>query len=260
MARKIVITSGKGGVGKTTLTANLGCALAKSGAKVCLIDADIGLNNLDVSLCMENNIVYDIGDVIAGRCRLKQALVRDIFYNNLELLPSSKFLANNILTNKIFAEIVAELQQYYDFILIDCPAGIDDGFARAVTVADEAIVVTTPHISALRDADKVIGMLGTYQLNNVGLAVNRVRKDLILKGKMITPKECSQLLRIALVGVLPEDDIIVASQHICTNEGSKISEAYKYLGEYIQGKSKKIYNIQAKNSGIYSILGLFNRR
>ncbi len=257
MAKKIVITSGKGGVGKTTVTANLGCALAKSGAKVCVVDADVGLNNLDVCLCLEGDIVYDIGDVLAGRCRLKQAVVVDKIYSNLCLLASSKYMAKGALTNRAFAELIAELQGGFDYILIDSPAGIDEGFERAVAVADEAIVVTTPHISALRDADKVVGLLSTYQLEKASLVVNRARGDLIIKGKMISPKECSQLLGLPLLGVLPEDDIIVLSNHASYNEGSKLAEAYVYLAEYLQGKSKRIFNAEA---GYKGILGLFRRK
>ncbi|MFI3228979.1 MAG: septum site-determining protein MinD [Bacillota bacterium] len=257
MARKIVITSGKGGVGKTTVAAHLGGALAKSGARVCMVDADVGLNNLDVALNMEGDIVYDIGDIIAGRCSINKALICDKVYNNLYLLPTARYLPIDVLTNEIFSDIITELQPSYDFILIDCPAGIDEGFQRAVVPASEAIVVTTPHISALRDADKVIGMLGSYHIATVGLAVNRVRGDMVVRGKMMSPYECSQLLRVQIRGVLPEDDIIVESNHISANIKSKTAEAYTYFAENIRGMSQKIYNPEAQYSGIF---GRFKRR
>lgn len=162
MGRKIVVTSGKGGVGKTTLTASLGVAIAEVGKKVVLVDADIGLNNLDVVLAVENKVIYDILDVITGKCRLRQALIQDVEIPNLYILPSSKLMDSPLLTAQSFRNVVQALAMNFDFVIIDCPAGIDNGFHRAVSAANEAIVVTTPAISAVRDADK--GVFVTRQL------------------------------------------------------------------------------------------------
>ena len=186
MGRKIVVTSGKGGVGKTTLTASLGIAIAETGKKVVLVDADIGLNNLDVVLAVENKVVYDVLDVISGKCRLKQALIQDVDNPTLYVLPSAKIQDSPLITACSFRNVVDALALNFDFVIIDCPAGIDNGFHRAVSAATEAIVVTTPHISAVRDADKVLSILSGYCLMSVGLVVNRVRGDMVSKGEMMS--------------------------------------------------------------------------
>lgn len=199
--RKIVVTSGKGGVGKTTVTALLGRKLSLMGYGVVLVDGDVGLNNLDVVLGVEHKVVYDISDVIDGRCRLGQALVLDN-ESGVRVLPSSSRKID--IAPQAFRGIIDEMRA--DFVLIDCPAGIDEGFHRAVSSADEAIIVTTPSASAIRDADKVRSLLSSYPLGDVGLVVNRVRYDMIKKGEMLTAKEIGGLLHLGVVGVVPEDD------------------------------------------------------
>lgn len=199
--RKIVVTSGKGGVGKTTVTALLGRKLSLMGYGVVLVDGDVGLNNLDVVLGVEHKVVYDISDVIDGRCRLGQALVLDN-ESGVRVLPSSSRKLD--IAPQTFRGIIDEMRA--DFVLIDCPAGIDEGFHRAVSSADEAIIVTTPSASAIRDADKVRSLLSSYPLGDVGLVVNRVRYDMIKKGEMLTAKEIGGLLHLGVVGVVPEDD------------------------------------------------------
>jgi septum site-determining protein MinD len=203
MSRIIVVTSGKGGVGKSTLVANLGSELAKTN-KVVLIDADLGLKNLDCILGLENRVIFDIEDVIENRADLMQALVNDKKRENLYILPACRNLDVTKVDLKYMERIVLELQKNFDYILIDCPAGIDDGFHRAVASADEAIVVTTPHISALRDADKVITLLKSYALQNVTVVVNKLRGELLLDGESLYPPEIGKILKTPLIWVLPE--------------------------------------------------------
>ncbi len=199
----IVITSGKGGVGKTTVTACLGRALARHGNRVALMDADFGLNNLDVVLGLENSVVYDVADVIENRCRVRQALIES--ERNLCLLPSAHGYLGEKVTAQNLKIILNSLAVTFDYTLIDCPAGIEAGFKRAVSAADRAIVVTTPHISAIRDANKVATLLSSYKFSPT-LIVNRVRGDLLAAGKIPSPSDISELLKIELVGVVKETD------------------------------------------------------
>ena len=199
----IVITSGKGGVGKTTVTACLGRALARQGNRVALMDADFGLNNLDVVLGLENSVVYDVADVIENRCRVRQALIES--ERNLCLLPSAHGYLGEKVTAQNLKIILNSLAVTFDYTLIDCPAGIEAGFKRAVSAADRAIVVTTPHISAIRDANKVATLLSSYKFSPT-LIVNRVRGDLLAAGKIPSPSDISELLKIELVGVVKETD------------------------------------------------------
>ncbi len=250
MAKKIVVTSGKGGVGKTTVTANLGKALANIGFRVALIDIDFGLNNLDVVMGLEGNVVYDIFDVLEGRCRVRQALVNDRNRNNLFILPSNSGRYNQNVNGQNVKIIVDSISSVFDYIILDCPAGIDCGFHRAVSCVDEAIVVATPNIPSLRDADKVISILKTYKLNSVGLVVNRARGDLILSDKMMMPYEIENMLKTGLIGVLPEEDLVFLS---CGNDLPKNSDSYKgykILAQNIVNGTKKIFDVTSKYSGI----------
>ena len=206
MARKIVVTSGKGGVGKTTIVSGLGITLANMGYKVLLVDMDFGLNNLDVIMGIENKIIYDIIDVIEGKCLPHQAVVQDFWESNLYIFPSAhsfcrvKFGVDELMT------IINEIEGQYDFVIIDCPAGIDGGFRRAVECGGEHIVVTTPHLSAIRDADKVVNMLISHMKTRPYLIINRARGDLILEGEMLPINTISEYLAAELIGVLSEDD------------------------------------------------------
>lgn len=195
MARKIVITSGKGGVGKTTVAACLAAYLARRGEKVALCDADFGLNNVDVMTGVESLVTYDLVDVIEGRCRAKQALVRHPDFSNLYILTSSHSAPERYISPQALKVVLDGLASQFDYIFIDCPAGIDDGFHRAAAVADEAIVVTTPHVSALRDADKAITLLKSYQLSSLSLVINKIRGDLLLTGECLSPQEIAELLK-----------------------------------------------------------------
>jgi len=250
MGRIIVITSGKGGVGKTTVTANIGLKLAAEGAGVVLVDADIGLNNLDVSLSLEHKVVFDLGDVAERRCKIHQALIKDERADTLYLLPSAKTDGEKI-TSRQFAAIINELSGIFNFVIIDCPAGIDEGFHRAVVAANEAIVVTTPHVSAVRDADKVLSLLTTYKLKRTLLAVNRIRGDMTADGRMMTAEDISALLRTPLCAALPEDDnITINGTPISSGSPSSASKAYTMFANFILGKSDEIYNPEKRKLGV----------
>ena len=229
MARKIVVTSGKGGVGKTTLCCNLGVQLARRGYRVIVCDLDFGLNNVDVVFGIENLALYDVVDAVEGRCRPRQALVRHPKYPTLSVLSSNRILERYV-SPQALRLILDALSPQYDFILIDSPAGIDEGFHRAVCCANEALVVTTPHISAMRDADRVAGMLKSYRLNKIGLVVNLVRKDMFRRGEILPPDEIAEVLRLPLFGVIPEEDKLFLENI------SERSRALKALAEgYAQG-------------------------
>ena len=262
MARRIVLTSGKGGVGKTTVCAGLGIALAKRGARVLLVDADVGLNNLDVALGMEGRGVDDMTDVSRGRCSLRQAILQDTEYSTLSLLASTRGADDSEFSSAAFRRMLAEAEGAFDFVLIDCPAGIDNGFHRAVCVADEAIVVTTPHVSAIRDADKVLSLLGTYDLHEVSVVVNRVRGDLVAGGSMMSAEDISRLLRHRALGFIPEDDCVtVYAQLGRLGKGNSRSDmAMAYIAENLISGSRKIYDCTGEYKGILGKIRTYLRR
>jgi septum site-determining protein MinD len=214
MAKAIVITSGKGGVGKTTATANLGTALALRGHRVVLIDADIGLRNLDVVMGLENRIVYHLVDVLQAKCSVHKALIKDRRVENLFLLPSSQTDDKNAITPDQMRFLVSELKQSYDYILIDCPAGIEQGFRNAIAAADEAIIVATPEVSSIRDADRVAGLLAVAEIP-ARLIVNRISPAMVKRGDMLSQSDVIDILALDLLGTIPLDDDIVSS----TNRG-----------------------------------------
>jgi len=239
MSEVIVITSGKGGVGKTTTSANIGSGLALAGNRVVLIDADIGLRNLDVVMGLENRIVYDIIDVIEGNCRLKQALIKDKRYPTLSLLPAAQTKDKDSVNPEQMKKLCESLREDFDFILIDCPAGIEQGFKNAVAGADRAIVVTTPEVSAVRDADRIIGLLEAAELTDVRLVLNRLRVDMVKRGDMMALEDVTDILAIDVIGVVPDDETIVVS----TNRGepavgdmnSKAGQAFRNIVQRIMG-------------------------
>jgi septum site-determining protein MinD len=259
----IVITSGKGGVGKTTTSANIGTALALQGKKVCLVDTDIGLRNLDVVMGLENRIIYDLVDVIEKRCKTHQALVKDKRFDGLlYLLPAAQTVDKTAVHPEQMKELMEELKQDYDYIIIDCPAGIEQGYKNAVAGADRAIVVTTPEVSAVRDADRIIGLLEKEKhMESPKLVVNRIRYNMMKSGDMLDIDEITQHLSIELIGIVADDEeVIKASNHgepIAMNPNSKASIAYRNIARRILGESIPLQPLEEANKGVISKLKKF---
>ncbi|MGE5583203.1 MAG: septum site-determining protein MinD [Bacillota bacterium] len=236
----IVITSGKGGVGKTTTCANIGTGLASRGRKTVLIDADIGLRNLDVVMGLENRIVFDLVNVVDKVCKIRQALIKDKRFENLYLLPAAQTKEKDAVKPEQMKELCAELREEYDYILIDSPAGIEQGFKNAVAGADEAIVVTTPDVSAVRDADRIIGLLQAREMAEPRLVVNRVRPEMVRKGDMMDISDVNDILAIDLLGIVPDDESIIISTNrgepAVMDPGSKAGEAFRNIVARIEGE------------------------
>lgn len=240
MGEVIVITSGKGGVGKTTTTANLGAALASMQRRVCLVDADIGLRNLDVVLGLENRIVYDLVDVVEGFARLKQALIKDKRLESLYLLPAAQTKDKTAVSPEQMQALMEDLKQDFDYVLVDSPAGIEQGFRNAIAGAARAIVVATPEVSSVRDADRIIGLLEAAEIPPPGLVVNRLRPQMVKKGDMMGIEDMIEILAIELLGVVPEDESIVVS----TNRGdpaalaqaSRAGQAFRNIARRLMGE------------------------
>lgn len=262
MSEVIVVTSGKGGVGKTTTSANLGTALAQQDMKVVLIDTDIGLRNLDVVMGLENRIVYNLVDVVEGKCRIKQALIKDKKYPNMFLLPSAQTRDKTSVSPEQMIEVVNELKEEFDYIILDCPAGIEQGFKNAIAGADRALIVTTPEVSAIRDADRIIGLLEANGITDISLIVNRLKVDLIKRGDMMSIEDVVDILSINLIGAVPDDDNIVIS----TNQGEPLAgtdclagRAYTNICRRIMGEDVPMLDLSAGNGFWSKLGGLFRK-
>lgn len=236
----IVITSGKGGVGKTTTTANLGAGLAMLGRRVCLVDADIGLRNLDVVMGLENRIVYDLVEVVEGHARLRNALVKDKRLETLYLLPAAQTREKDAVSPEQMAQLAEQLKAEFDYVLVDSPAGIEHGFRNAIAGADEAIIVCTPEVAAVRDADRIIGLLEANEIKHPKLIINRIRPRMVRKGDMMDIDDIIEILAIELLGVVPDDeDIIVATnkgEPIVLNQRTRPAQAYRNIVRRIEGE------------------------
>lgn len=255
MSEVIVITSGKGGVGKTTTVANIGTGLAGLGKKVAVVDTDIGLRNLDVVLGLENRIVYNLVDVINGNCRLKQALIRDKRHPELYLLPSAQTKDKSAVTPEQMIKLTEDLREEFDYILLDCPAGIEQGFKNAIAGADRAIVVTTPEVSAIRDADRIVGLLEAHEIRDIRLIVNRLRPDMIARGDMMSVEDVLEILAVDLLGTILDDEQIV----VAANQGEPLSgknsmaeEEYRNICRRLMGEEIPFPDIRKKR-------GMFQR-
>ncbi len=262
MSEVIVITSGKGGVGKTTSTANIGTGLAKLGKKVALIDTDIGLRNLDVVMGLENRIVYNLVDVVEGNCRLNQALIKDKRYPELCLLPSAQTRDKTSVTPEQMKKLTTELRESFDYILLDCPAGIEQGFKNAIAGADRALIVTTPEVSAIRDADRIIGLLEANELKRHDLIVNRLRMDMVKRGDMMSIDNVVDILAINLIGAVPDDEGIVVS----TNQGEPLvgnntlaGQAYLNICKRIKGEEVPFLDLESGTGFMNKLKNLFRR-
>jgi len=246
--KSIVITSGKGGVGKTTTTANIGAALALAGSKTCLIDADIGLRNLDVVLGLENRIVYDLVDVVEDRCRLEQALIRDKKTDNLHLLPAAQTRDKEAVNEEQINEVIEELREEMDYILVDSPAGIEQGFRNAIAGADRAIIIATPEVSAVRDADRIIGLLEAEGVNNPDLIINRIKKEMVDRGDMMDIDDMMEILAIDILGVVPEEEKIVVSTNrgepIVHSNNSRAGQAFRNIARRLEGEELPLMKLE----------------
>ncbi len=240
MGEGYVVTSGKGGVGKTTTTANIGTALAMLGYRVVLVDADIGLRNLDVVLGLENRIVYDLVDVAEGRCRLRQALIRDRRLEGLYLLPAAQTKDKTAISPDQMKELCAEIKKECDFVFMDCPAGIEQGFRNATAGAEKAIVVTTPEVAAVRDADRIIGLLEASDIRSPLLVINRIRPRMVRMGDMLDVNDVIEHLAIELLGIVPDDELIITSTNrgepAVLNSNSKAGQAYRNIARRVAGE------------------------
>ena len=262
MGEVIVVTSGKGGVGKTTTTANVGTGLAAAGRKVVLIDTDIGLRNLDVVMGLENRIVYNLVDVVEGSCRVKQALIRDKRYPGLYLLPTAQTRDKSAVNESQMKKLVEHLKEQFDYILLDCPAGIEQGFKNAIAGADRALVVTTPEVSAIRDADRIIGLLEHAEMEEIDLIVNRIRMDMVRRGDMMSVDDVMDILSVPVIGTVPDDEDIVIS----TNQGEPLvgmngyaGQAYLNICKRILGESVPFIQLDA-SPGFWSRISGFLKR
>lgn len=261
--RAIVVTSGKGGVGKTTATANLGLGLAKHDRKVVMVDGDIGLRNLDIIMGLENRIVYHLVDVVRGRCQLRQALVKDKRFPHLCLLPASQVDQKESVNPEQMRDLTTQLKEEFDFVLIDCPAGIEQGFRNAVAGADEAIVITTPDVSPVRDADRVIGLLQSA-LGDPQLIINRMATDMVKRGDMLNQQDVLDILAVPLLGIVPEDgEVVVAGNRgspVILNENSQSGRAYERIVRRILGEEVPIPELNGQGGFIHRLGKFFSRR
>lgn len=262
MSEVIVVTSGKGGVGKTTTSANVGTGLAMLGKRVVLIDTDIGLRNLDVVMGLENRIVYNLVDVIEGNCRMKQALIRDKRYPDLYLLPSAQTRDKSSVTPGQMIKLIENLREEFDYILLDCPAGIEQGFRNAIAGADRALIVTTPEVSAIRDADRIIGLLEAEDVGRIDLIINRIRMDMVRRGDMMSVDDVMDILSIPVLGNIPDDEDIVIS----TNQGEPLvgmngcaGQAYFNICKRIIGESVPLMNLESSRNLFSRLSGLLKR-
>ncbi len=262
MGEVIVITSGKGGVGKTTTTANVGTGLAMMGKKVVLIDTDIGLRNLDVIMGLENRIVYNLVDVVENTCRIKQALIKDKRFSNLYLLPSAQTKDKTAVTPEQMKKLADQLREEFDYILLDCPAGIEQGFKNAIAGADRALVVTTPEVSAVRDADRIIGLLEANDIRRTHLIVNRLRIDMVKNGDMMSSDDVVEILAVDLIGIVPDDEQIV----IAANNGEPLvgsdtmaGKAYMNVSKRVMGEEVDFMNFEVNKSLLQRIAAIFRK-
>lgn len=256
-SKVITITSGKGGVGKTTATANLGSFLSELGKKVILVDGDIGLRNLDLVLGLENRVVYTLIDILQGHCRLKQALVKDKRFKNLYLLPAAQNKDKDAVESEKFNNLIRDMKQMADFILIDSPAGIEKGFRNAIGPADEVLIVTVPEVSAIRDADRIVGLLEAHGKYKYNLIINRIRPKMVSKGEMLGVEDIKEILSIPIIGIVPEDEDIIVSTNrgnpIIFSKNSKAGNAFRNIARRMLGESVPFMDLEEKQ-GIWATI------
>ena len=262
MSEVIVVTSGKGGVGKTTTSANVGTGLAAMGKRVVLIDTDIGLRNLDVVMGLENRIVYNLVDVVENKCRIKQALIKDKRHPSLYLMPSAQTKDKTAVNPQQMVKMINQLREQFDYIILDCPAGIEQGFKNAIAGADRAHVVTTPEVSAIRDADRIIGLLEANEFKQIDLIINRLRNDMVKRGEMMSAADVVDILSIPLIGIVPDDENVV----IATNQGEPLvgnntlaGRAYQNICCRVAGKEVPFLEFEKGVSFWTKVSGIFHK-
>ncbi|HEY9301148.1 MAG TPA: septum site-determining protein MinD [Phormidium sp.] len=265
MARIIVVTSGKGGVGKTTSTANIGMALASRGHKIAVLDADFGLRNLDLLLGLENRIVYTALDVISGECTLEDALVKDKRQPNLALLPAAQNRTKDAVNPDQMKQLVTDLAKDYEYVVIDCPAGIEMGFKNAIIAAKEAVIVTTPEISAVRDADRVIGLLEAHNIKKIHLIVNRIRPAMVQANNMMSVQDVQEILAIPILGIVPDDERVIVSTNrgeplVLSGNTSLAAIAYNNVARRLEGEKVPLLNLEAPPEGLWERFGRLFRK
>jgi len=258
--RTIVVTSGKGGVGKTTATANIGTGLAMRGHKVVVIDTDIGLRNLDVVMGLENRIVYDLVNVIEGDCKVQQAMIRDKSNHELYLIPAAQTRDKSSIDPAQLRELCANLEQEYDYVLMDCPAGIEQGFQNAVAAATEAIIVTTPEVSAIRDADRVIGLLEASDLHRPRLIINRINAEMVKRGDMMDHKDVVALLAVEVLGLVPADERTITASNrgvpVIHDKKAPSGAAFLRIAARLDGDQVPVLEVAARSSLLSKFRGL----
>ncbi len=257
MSRVIVVTSGKGGVGKTTCTANLGMALAQQGRRVIVVDADFGLRNLDLLLGLENRIVYTALEVLAGECRLEQAIVKDKRQNRLALLPAAQNRTKDAVRPEQMKQLITALMGKYDYILVDCPAGIEMGFQNAIVAAREALIVTTPEISAVRDADRVVGLLEAQGIKQMRLIINRIRPTMVQVNDMMSVEDVQEILAIPLIGVIPDDERVIVSTNrgeplVLSETPSMAGTAFENVARRLEGQKVEFLDLNAPGDNFFA--------
>ena len=256
----IAVASGKGGTGKTSFTAGVGAALALSGRRVLCLDCDIGLRNLDVVLGLENRIVYNLVDVINGSCRLRQALIKDKRHPELCLLPSAQTKDKSAVSPEQMIKLTDDLREQFDYVLLDCPAGIEQGFKNAIAAADRALIVTTPEVSAIRDADRIIGLLEANEIKKTDLIVNRIRMDMVESGNMMSIDDVVEILAINIIGAVPDDENIVISTNQgepCVGDSSLAGQAYMNICRRVMGEEVPFLDLKVKTGFFGKLKNLF---
>lgn len=261
-ARVITVTSGKGGVGKTTTTANISVALARLDQRVVMLDADIGLRNLDVVTGLENRIVYDIVDVVEGRCNLKQALIKHKQFPSLYLIPAAQTRDKTAISPADMLDIVAKLKTEFDFIIIDSPAGIERGFRNAIAPADEVLIVTNPEVSAVRDADRIIGLLEAENKEPGKLIINRLKPDMVKKGEMLSADDITDILALDIIGIVPEDEFVIPASNsgvpVTLNEDSRAGLAFQNIARRLLGQNVPLMDLEQQPGFFRRLVKLFN--
>ena len=250
-ARVVTVTSGKGGVGKTTATANIGVALASAGQRVVCIDADIGLRNLDVVMGLENRIVYDLVDIVEGRCKLRQAMIKDKRLPDLHLIPAAQTRDKTAVSPKDMVRLADEIRPDFDWVVIDSPAGIERGFRNAVAPADIVLIVTTPEVSAVRDADRIIGLVEAEEKGPAQLVINRVKPEMVRRGDMLSTEDVLEVLAIQLIGVVPEDESVLVSSNqglpAALDPKSRAGKAFRDIARRLNGEEVPFEDLEARD-------------